>query len=195
MIIPDIPPPGDECGTQSTPQQPHELSDEDLVGAWSDIVRLVQATDARILADVETDSVPAQWFAVLHLLAKAPDHRLPMSHIARDLTMTGGGFTKLADRMARDGLIDRRSAPGDRRIVNATLTPAGEALAVQLESRYRDGLHTHVLGAVSADQLRALHDLAGKLTAVGLRVDVPEFPAAAEGRDPSLPERRRQPRP
>ena len=59
------------------------------------------------------------YFAVLTLLLDSEDQRLPMSRIARDLAMTSGGFTKLADRMARDGLIDRRGSSGDRRVVFA----------------------------------------------------------------------------
>lgn len=52
----------------------------------------------RVLARIEEASLPSQWFAALHLLVGSSDHRMPMSRLARDLSMTSGGFTKLADR-------------------------------------------------------------------------------------------------
>ena len=78
---------------------------------------------------LESLDMTLPYFSVLTLLFDSDEQRLPMSRIARDLAMTSGGFTKLADRMARDGLIDRRGSSGDRRVVFAALT----------ESRTEDG--------------------------------------------------------
>ncbi|MDQ6848888.1 MAG: MarR family transcriptional regulator [Actinomycetota bacterium] len=58
---------------------------------------------------------------MLHSLLRAEDHRSPMSALAREVSMTSGGFTKLADRMARGGLIDRRS-PADSAMRPAPMT-------------------------------------------------------------------------
>lgn len=100
--------------------------------------------------------MPGPWFAVLHRLLRADDHRLPMSRLAKDLSITSGGFTKLADRMARDGLIDRRGSSGDRRVVYATLTPEGLELAHRLVADYRAAVREHVGEVLELDQLEAL---------------------------------------
>ena len=65
----------------------------------------------------------------LQLLLRSPHHRLSMSRIARDLSMTTGGLSKLVQRLAVAGLIDRRGTSTDRRRRFAGLTPAGLELA------------------------------------------------------------------
>jgi DNA-binding MarR family transcriptional regulator len=110
----------------------------------------------RVLARIEEASLPSQWFAALHLLVGSSDHRMPMSRLARDLSMTSGGFTKLADRMGQEGLIDRRNSSGDRRVVYAALTEAGLRLARRTERQYKAALREHVLDVLTAARLAAL---------------------------------------
>ena len=50
-----------------------------------------------------------------------------MTHLAAELDYTGGGMTRLADRMEHDGLVARVPDLHDRRFVYAQLTDAGRA--------------------------------------------------------------------
>ncbi len=173
--------------------------DDDLAASWDLIRDGVAATQRRILAEIEKDGLPGQWFEVLRLLLGTSEHRMAMSALARDLAMTAGGFTKLADRMAREGLIDRRNSSGDRRIVYATLTPKGLRQAKSSAALYQAGLREHVLGVLSPSRLTEL------TAAVRLLRDAPasrrrgdETPdpgIVATERDPALPDRRRRGRP
>jgi DNA-binding MarR family transcriptional regulator len=115
-----------------------------------------------------------------------------MGRLAAELSMTGGGFTKLADRIAREGLIDRRNSAGDRRVVYAELTEDGLQLAKRSEAVYREQLRIHLLGALSEAEISQL-DIVGQALANA-------YPRAVnEGRDeivrtersPDLPDRRR----
>lgn len=168
-------------------------SDEQLAASWDVVVRGLAVTQRRILAKIERDGVPAQWFAVLRLLLATDEHRMPMSALARELNMTGGGLTKLADRMAREGLIDRRSSSGDRRVVFAALTPKGIQQAETSQGLYRDALREHVLDVLSAQRLSALASTMRKLHEVH---EDPEISASdtveqvVTQRDPALPDRR-----
>lgn len=137
--------------------------DRDLIAQWMNLVQGIQATHELVLAGVEEIGIPAQWFAVLQLLDLAPDQRLPMSTIARRLPMSTGGFTKLADRLARDGLIDRRGSAGDRRVVYATLTDHGRALARAGAKLHADAVRTHVLGTISLAELQVAAELVTRL--------------------------------
>ena len=109
------------------------------------------------------------WFSVLHLLLNSVEHRLPMTSLARELSITTGGFTKLADRMAREGLIDRRGSSGDRRVVYATLTADGLLSAQKCEAQYREGLREHVADALTPSLLAALIEGAAQLSSSGVR--------------------------
>ena len=128
--------------------------------------------------------------------AQAPDRRLPMTRLARDLTMTSGGFTKLADRMAREGLIDRRGSSDDRRVVYATLTDEG----VQIAQRLRRGVRGRAARARSGRDCRDgpavdLH-VARALSDAHATAGADDDESASEvARDPNLPERRARTRP
>jgi DNA-binding MarR family transcriptional regulator len=132
------------------------LSDEELVERWDLVLSATASAHRRVLRRIEDSGVPGPWFAVLHRLLRAEDHRLPMSRLAKDLSITSGGFTKLADRMAREGLIDRRGSSGDRRVVYATLTPEGLELARRLVADYRAAVREHVGNVLAADQIEAV---------------------------------------
>jgi len=164
-------------------------SEDDLVARWVLVVQGIQATQQLVLTDVEQIGVPAQWFAVLHLLLRAPDERLPMSRLARDLSMTSCGFTKLADRIARDGLIDRRGSSGDRRVIHAALTDRGRAIALDGVRIYAEAIRSRVLEAITAEEVQQMAAVSDKLRAAHAdATDSAEF--ALNDRDPASPERR-----
>jgi DNA-binding MarR family transcriptional regulator len=170
-----------------------ETLDDDLAASWELILHGVAATHRRILSKIEHDGVPGQWFEVMRLLLGADEHRMPMSVLARELSMTAGGFTKLADRMAREQLIDRRSSSGDRRVVYAALTAKGLRQAKASIALYHAGLREHVLDVLAAQRLTGLTSAMRMLRDAH---EEPHIPGSADKdmllaeRDPALPERR-----
>ena len=173
-----------------------EVSDDDLVAQWQDVISGVSTAERRIDQRLNDAGVPAQWFAVLRVLHAAEGHQLPMNALAREVSMTSGGFTKMADRMAREGLIDRRGSTHDRRVVNATLTDDGVRVATRALEAYLDALRECVLDIVSAPGLAAAAARLGGLRSVpdanhdanpdDVPVDV------APRRSAALPDRRRR---
>jgi len=165
-------------------------SDDALATNWGLVHANVVRAQRKLLEKLDDYGIPGQWFTVLHLLLKADGHRLPMSHIARDLTMSNGGFTKLADRMATEGLIDRRSSAGDRRVVYAGLTDVGLATAQRGALIYAAAIREYLLPVIPAQRLAELAELTSSL---GTLVTEPadEAPVPVQ-RDPALPDRRRR---
>ena len=125
---------------------------------WELVRRVIAEAHQRILARVSDGAFHEPSFGVLSALVHAPNHRLPMSRLAREAAMTTGGFTRLADRLGAAGLIDRRGSDQDRRVVYATLTPAGLREARRLERRYQAALREEVLGVLSPREIRLLAD-------------------------------------
>lgn len=169
-----------------------ESNTDNAIEDWELIRRVVLRLDQSITADVGDVGVPGQSFGVLHILLNAPQRRLPMTQLARQMSMTAGGFTKLADRLGRAGLIDRRGAEQDRRVVYAALTAEGVKVARRAEKRYQDALRKNVLNAISAKRLGGVADALRALDET-----VPALPdefGRTGSRDPALPERRRRPR-
>ena len=169
-----------------------DLSDEDLVQHWDLVLAATASTHRRVLRRIEDSGVPGPWFAVLHRLLRADDHRLPMSRLAKDLSITSGGFTKLADRMAREGLIDRRGSSGDRRVVYATLTPIGLQLAERLVADYQAAVREHVGAVLGVGHLESV-SAAMQILASTHEDDQPEADPAESDEDDDDDTERRDP--
>jgi DNA-binding MarR family transcriptional regulator len=163
--------------------------EDDALAQWEAISRRVQSTQQRLVSPIEESGVPSQWFAVLHLLLHAPKRRMPMTKLADDLSMTSGGFTKLADRMGQEGLIDRRNSSGDRRVIYAGLTTDGLRLARQTERMYRDAVREHVIDILTTEKLALLAAESEPLDRLAAGEVLGED-AEPMRRDPSLPDRR-----
>lgn len=68
--------------------------------------------------------------------------------LAKEMTMDAGAMTRMLDRLAAKGLIERVRSETDRRVVHLKLTPEGEAAAAQVP---------HVLAEVNNEFLRGFN--------------------------------------
>jgi DNA-binding MarR family transcriptional regulator len=109
---------------------------------------------------LEADAgMPVQWFEVLLRLARTPGHRLRMSELAAQSSVTPSGLTRVVDRLTEAGLVVRESCPTDRRSWYATLTDEGLArvqAAVPLHLTHIDEVVGSVLSPAELAQLSAL---------------------------------------
>jgi len=98
----------------------------------------------------------AQWVVLMRL---DRSEGLKQSELAEILDLQPISLTRLLDRLAENGLIERRPDPNDRRANRLYLTPAARPLLDQLAALGED-LMTTVLQNVDADsQERLLRDL------------------------------------
>jgi DNA-binding MarR family transcriptional regulator len=79
-------------------------------------------------AGLATFDVTMAEYSVLALLGEAGPGGMRMSELAERRLMSTGGFTRLADRLERRGLIQRRPAAVDGRGSEAVLTKEGRSL-------------------------------------------------------------------
>jgi DNA-binding MarR family transcriptional regulator len=71
----------------------------------------------------------AQWYPLWKLKRDGPG---TAQELARDMDIDAGAMTRLIDRLAAKGLVERLRSSTDRRVVTLTLTPAGEAVAAHI---------------------------------------------------------------
>jgi DNA-binding MarR family transcriptional regulator len=83
---------------------------------------------------------------------------LPSGEICRRMVSRGADVTRLVDRLAREGLVERHRDGEDRRVVHVAITPAGLERLAALDAPIRE-LHRSQLAAVPAADLAALNDL------------------------------------
>jgi len=86
-----------------------------------------------------------------------PERPLPMSSLAERLFCDASNVTGIADRLEGRGLVERRSAEGDRRVKALTLTPDG----VELRDRVFEIMNEPpvAIAALSVADQRTLRDV------------------------------------
>jgi MarR family 2-MHQ and catechol resistance regulon transcriptional repressor len=103
--------------------------------------------------------VPVGWLGVLIRLARTPGEQLRMTVLARDMTMSTSGLTRLVDRMESDGVVERRACPEDRRGMLAVLTDRGREVLASTTPCHVADLELLLGGALESGQLATLTGL------------------------------------
>ncbi|MHB1137949.1 MAG: MarR family winged helix-turn-helix transcriptional regulator [Microthrixaceae bacterium] len=116
--------------------------------------RLTRALDADLQA---SDDISLQTFEVLLRIARSPGGRVTMSELADGVALTTGGVTRLADRLEKDGLVQRVSCPDDRRVTWLALTDRGQETLTVATQHHLDSLDRHVASRIASRDLPALH--------------------------------------
>jgi DNA-binding MarR family transcriptional regulator len=85
-----------------------------------------------------------------------------LAELSRRMLVTAGNLTGLVDRAERDGLVERRRDPRDRRLSRVFLTPKGGRLITQVLPVHADHVG-ELLAPLDAGERRELRRLLGKL--------------------------------
>jgi len=97
-------------------------------------------------------------FAQAHALRLLdPELPLPMSALAERLFCDASNVTGIADRLESRGLVERRSAEGDRRVKALTLTTDGVELRTQVMEIMSEP--PRAIAALSVADQRTLRDI------------------------------------
>jgi MarR family transcriptional regulator, transcriptional regulator for hemolysin len=89
--------------------------------------------------------------------------------VARRLRIEGATVTRMIDILAKEGLVERRSHPTDRRVNLLEITPAGEREVKRIFTVY-DVLRTHLLQDISAEEISLMQGLVDRMM---VRLDEP----------------------
>ena len=123
----------------------HRYVVDDSVGYL--LHQLMCSMRRRIELDMaEHDLTAAQWVPLWQLkLGRARTAQ----ELARDMDVDAGAMTRLIDRLAAKGLVERVRSRTDRRVVTLKLTAAGEAVAERVP---------HVLASVNNAYLQGFSE-------------------------------------
>ncbi|KHE73903.1 hypothetical protein AS25_10385 [Kocuria marina] len=102
----------------------------DPVTLWGQVIEGFQVTNKNLHRTIarayDLDAAEAE--ALLRLI-RSPQRRMSMAELARQVAFSTGGFTKVADRLTKRGLVQRAPCPEDRRVVYLELTAEGRTTA------------------------------------------------------------------
>jgi MarR family transcriptional regulator, transcriptional regulator for hemolysin len=133
---------------------PQTTTEREIAFSIMDVARLL-----RTYADQRAGQygmTRAQW-AVLSRLDRSEG--LKQSELAEILDLQPITLTRLLDRLADNGLIERRPDPNDRRANRLFLTPAARPLLERLNTLGEDMMHTVLAGLDAKSVERLLGDL------------------------------------
>jgi DNA-binding MarR family transcriptional regulator len=135
-----------------------EVAEEDTD---SEVVGAIAQAATQLLPRIDAElrrrhglSLPA--FSVLRLLAKRSGERLTMSDLAKVAGMSPAGVTRVMQRLAAAGLVERERDLADRRPLFASLTEAGEVRLGAAGPTYRRAVQTHLTGQATVSELEAV---------------------------------------
>jgi len=131
--------------------------DGTLLCQWYEIHGSFRRLNNRLFDDVEagTGLAPSA-FQALGYLTGCSENTANMSQLSAYLGFSTAGTTKVADRLAEAGLIERTPSAVDRRVILVTLTPGGRQVAVEAIGTFLAALRTRVVEPLGDDGFAAL---------------------------------------
>jgi MarR family transcriptional regulator, multiple antibiotic resistance protein MarR len=124
--------------------------------------RLYNAVAERVRAEA---GVGAGHFELLRYVRDHPDARV--ADLASAFAIGVGTTSKIVDRLEKEGWMQRRPNPANRRSSLLALTPAGEAVVSRAEPAWQAAIQEILGGAIASAELTAL-----SLTLGALRSDL-----------------------
>ena len=136
---------------RSAPRQFDSLEQEAFLNLWRSYDRLRAEEDALF---GEHDLTPQQYNA-LRLLSRAHPRAVPTLRLAGKLVSRAPDITRMLDKLAARGLVERERPADNRRVVEVRISSQGLALLKRLAEPVRQ-CHQRQLGHMSQDKLRTL---------------------------------------
>jgi len=103
----------------------------DHMAAVTSVMRVQQLLLSRVEDLLRPFGLTFAAYEALRLLAFSRRESLPMGKMGERLMVHPASVTNAITRLEHRGLVERRLSPDDRRVVLATITPAGQALVRQ----------------------------------------------------------------
>lgn len=109
-------------------------------------------------------------FDLMSQLERAPEG-LKMNELSRRLMVTGGNVTGITDQLVTEGLVERLSVEGDRRVFLVRLTPQGRAQFDEM-AREHEAWIVQAFEGLSDKDMAQLHKLLGRVKEAAARLEL-----------------------
>jgi DNA-binding MarR family transcriptional regulator len=146
-----------------SPREEEALTEGEL-RAWRGLKRAHASLAKRLDAELErTHGLPLTSYEVLLHLAEAPDGRMRMCDLAERAQLSRSGLTRLADRLERDGLLERCTCTHDARGAYACLTTRGGERLCAARGTHLEVVREQFLSRFSERELSALAEMSERI--------------------------------
>jgi len=112
--------------------------------AWRAILNAHAHVTRAIGRDLAAAGLPdLGWYDLLWTLHRAPERRLRVNELAREVVLSPTAMSRFVDRAEAAGVVRREPDPADRRALQVALTEEGVALLRRMWPVYEDGIERH----------------------------------------------------
>jgi len=133
--------------------------------AWESLMTAYAVLMKRFNAEDVWGDLSMREYDVLYTLSKC-DGPQRMSELNRHVLLSQPALSRMVDRLADRGLVDRCTDPGDRRGVRLSLTPAGREAQRRIGRPHARSV-TRALSVLTPEELDQLAAITGKLARDG----------------------------
>jgi len=130
--------------------------------AWEALLSAHGVLMKRFAAEDVWEGASMREYDVLYTLSKCPDP-INLRELNRHVLLSQPALSRLLDRLAERGLVERCSDPADGRGVRLSLTEAGRALQRQIGRQHARGVARAMTAELDPAELRALQTICLKL--------------------------------
>ena len=127
--------------------------------AWRNFIGTLPELTAAFESDLAPHGLTMGDYEVLVYLSEAEENRLRMCDLAGSLRLSPSGLTRRLDGMVRNGWVGRASCAGDRRVMWATLTPAGRKKMEAAAPDHVASVRRHFIEPLGADGVLRVSEL------------------------------------
>ena len=112
---------------------------------------------------LDDQGIPLTWYEILVRLDATHEGRMQMKDLAECILLSRSGLTRLIDRMAADGLVDRLPCPEDRRGTYAAITDDGRNTLHRAMPSHTQSINDHFLRYLDIFDVQALERVLKKV--------------------------------
>jgi DNA-binding MarR family transcriptional regulator len=124
---------------------------------WRSLMRALVVVPRVLDEDLdEVERLSVNQYAILMFLSEAEDRRMRLGELAQNTSLTISGITRLVNRLAADGLVERTPCDDDGRGFYASLTPRGLERLERAYPAHLASARAHVIDHLAGFDLDAL---------------------------------------
>ena len=139
--------------------------------AWEALLTAHAVLIKQFAAEDIWDEVSMREYDVLYTLSKCPEPQR-LGDLNRHVLLSQPALSRLVDRLAERGLVERRTDPADGRGVRLSLTAAGRARQREIGRRHARGVARAMTAGLNPGELAQLLTLCRKLAWANERSEV-----------------------
>jgi DNA-binding MarR family transcriptional regulator len=129
---------------------------------WRRYLAATRLVESEIDRQLQREAgLPATYFEILVALSEAPQHTMRMSELAELLLFSRSRLSHAIAKMEREGWVERRECPSDKRGAFAALTDSGFEVLRRAAPGHVEQVRSLLIDMLSPDQLEQLGEICG----------------------------------